>query len=216
MTIKIRSFCLALLLALLALPLSECVVEAANAQEFYRRAKKIDKIHPFAATCQSAHETGNWTSDLWKRANNGAGIKADKNWRAAGRPSVQKQSKEMVGGKMVSRTSHFRSYKSMDEFLKDYRTKITRDYPLAAKHCDTMWGYFSSLQKGRNGAWATNKHYYERLTDKAIQLAPKLLGAKWKTKLLDEYKVAKKRGILSKNEIAVIEKKFRAAGIRTK
>lgn len=212
---KIRLFSL-FLFSFLAVAISAGTSQAATANEFYKQARKMDKIHPFAATCQSAHETGNWTSDLWKRGRNGAGIKADKNWLAAGRPTIKKQSKEMDGGKTVTRTSHFRSYKSLDEFLKDYRSKITRDYPLAAKHSDTMWGYFSSLQKGRYGSWATSNRYYEHLTNKAIQLAPKLLGAKWKTQLLSEYRVAKKRGVLSKNEIAIIEKKFKAAGIRTK
>ncbi|MDR1886095.1 MAG: glucosaminidase domain-containing protein, partial [Synergistaceae bacterium] len=50
---------------------------AETAEEFYNSAKKIPGIHAFAATCHSAHETGDWTSALWKTANNGAGIKAD-------------------------------------------------------------------------------------------------------------------------------------------
>lgn len=187
-----------------------------TAEEFYSSASRIKDINAFAATCQSAHETGFWTSQLWRNANNGAGIKADKNWIKSGRPSVKKKSGESVGGKTVYRESYFRAYSSLGEFLADYRVKITRDYPLAAKHSDTMWGYFSSLQKGRNGSWATTQKYFEYMTDKAVRLAPKLLGAEWRAQLLAEYKEARSRGLLSKNEIAIVERRLVAAGIPTK
>ena len=42
------------------------------AREFYRYAKKYKCQNPFAATVQSAHETANWTSELWVKAHNGA------------------------------------------------------------------------------------------------------------------------------------------------
>ena len=61
---------------------------ALTAEEFYSNAQKLDNINAFAATCQSAHETGFWTSPLWKKAMNGAGIKADKNWRKSWRMAV--------------------------------------------------------------------------------------------------------------------------------
>ncbi|MDR1472709.1 MAG: glucosaminidase domain-containing protein [Synergistaceae bacterium] len=189
---------------------------ALTAEEFYGNAQEIKDINAFAATCQSAHETGFWTSHLWKKANNGAGIKADKNWIKSGRPAVRKKSGESVGGKTVYRESYFRAYSSLDEFLADYRVKITRDYPLAAKHSDTMWGYFSSLQKGRNGSWATTQRYFEYMADKALRLAPKLLGTEWRAQLLEEYREARARGLLSKKEIVIVEKKLVAAGISTK
>ncbi|MDR3332480.1 MAG: glucosaminidase domain-containing protein [Synergistaceae bacterium] len=189
---------------------------AETAEEFYKHAKKLDNINAFAATCHSAHETGFWTSVLWKTAKNGAGIKADKNWLKAKKPAVKKSSKEEVGGKTVSRVSYFRSYSSLTDFLNDYRRKITNDYPLAAKHSDTMWGYFSSLQKGRNGSWATTSRYFEYMADKAVRLAPKLLGKDWRAQLLKEYKKAKARGLLSAKEINIIEKRFAAAGIPRK
>ncbi|MDR3280894.1 MAG: glucosaminidase domain-containing protein [Synergistaceae bacterium] len=192
------------------------LASALTAEEFYQNAKKIENINAFAATCQSAHETGFWTSALWKNAMNGAGIKADKKWRGSGRPSVLRRSPESVGGKIVYRESYFRAYKSLSEFLADYRIKITRDYPLAAKHSDTLWGYFSSLQKGRLGSWATTQKYFEYLTDKAIRLAPKLLGTEWRAELLRDYKEARVRGLLSNNEIAVVERRFAAAGISLK
>jgi hypothetical protein len=191
-----------------SLPLS-----ASTANEFYKKALKMKGIHPFAATCQSAHETGFWTSFLWKKGMNGAGIKADKTWLKSGRPSIKKASHEIVKGKKVYRESYFRAYGSLSEFLEDYRAKISRDYPLAAKHSDTMWGYFSSLQKGRNGSWATTSRYFEFMTDKALRLAPQLLGPDWRKQLLKEYKQAKSKKLLSKQEIKIIHKKFSSAGI---
>ncbi|MDR1965871.1 MAG: glucosaminidase domain-containing protein [Synergistaceae bacterium] len=203
---------IAVLLALLAPSVSAAI----TAEEFYANAKALKNINAFAATCQSAHETGFWTSALWKSAMNGAGIKADKQWRNAGKPSVRRRSQESVGGKTVYRESYFRAYKSIGEFLSDYRVKITRDYPLASKHSDTVWGYFSSLQRGRLGSWATTKKYFEHLADKAIKLAPRLLGAEWRAELLRDYKEAKSRGLLSSSEIAIVEKRLAAAGVKIK
>jgi hypothetical protein len=144
---------------------------------------------------------------------NGAGIKADKTWLKSGRPSIKKKSHEIVKGKKVYRESYFRAYGSMSEFLEDYRAKISRDYPRAAKHSDTMWGYFSSLQKGRNGSWATTNRYFEYLTDTAVRLGPQLLGSDWRKQLLKEYKQARSKKLLSKQEIKVIQKKFSSVGI---
>ena len=186
---------------------------AATVEEFYTNALKLDSIHAFAATCQSAHETGFWTSALWKKAMNGAGIKADKTWRNSGRMAVLHRSPESEGGRTVYRESWFRAYKSLDEFMADYRVKITRDYPLAAEHSDNLWGYFSSLKKGRLGSWATTKKYFEYLADKAFRLAPGLLGAEWKAEFLRDYKAAKAKGLLDANEMAIVEKKLKAAGI---
>jgi hypothetical protein len=195
--------------------LASVCASAATPQEFYRQALEIKGINAFAATCQSAHETGYWTSALWKQARNGAGIKADKKWLNSGKPHMKKQSHEYVGGKKVYRTFYFRAYKSLPEFLADYGAKIKRDYPLSSKHADTMWGFFAALRKGRYGAWATNPKYFEHMADKAIHLAPILLGANWKEQLAREYMTARSRNLLTPNDIAVIEKKFKAAGIKT-
>lgn len=186
---------------------------ALTPEEFYKNAQQIKGINAFAATCQSAHETAFWTSQLWMKANNGAGIKADKAWRAQGRPSVARKSKEEVKGRMVRRVSYFRAYKSLPEFLADYRLKIAQNYPLSVKHADITWGFFSGLQRGRYGSWATTQHYFEHMADKAVRLAPKLLGVEWRAQLLKDYKEARARGLLSQKEIAVIEKKFLKVGI---
>lgn len=41
-----------------------------DALTFYKLAKGFQHINAFAATVQSAHETGNWTSYLWLNADN--------------------------------------------------------------------------------------------------------------------------------------------------
>lgn len=182
-------------------------------EEFYKRASDIDGINPFAATCQSAHETGNWTSYLWKHAKNGAGIKADKKWRQAGKPHIAKRSREVVGGKTVHRSSYFRAYSSLSEFLVDYGKKIRRDYPLSSKNSDTMWGFFAMLRKGRHGSWATSPKYFEHMVDKALRLAPKLLGKDWKRKMQEDYRIACARRLLSQHEVKIVRRKLRSAGV---
>jgi hypothetical protein len=186
---------------------------AVSAEEFYRNALQVNGINAFAATCQSAHETGFWTSSLWKKALNGAGLKADKNWRKAGRPSIKKSTREEVKGRTVYREAYFRAYSSLSDFLTDYGRKIAGDYPLAVKNKDTMWGYFSSLQKGRLGSWATTQRYFEHMADKAVRLAPKLLGIEWRAQLLKEYQQARAKGLLSQKEIQIVEKKLASVGI---
>ena len=193
--------------------LAASVSFAATAEEFFLKAQKLDNIHAFAATCQSAHETGFWTSALWKNAMNGAGIKADNNWRNSGRMAILHRSPESVNGRLVYRESWFRAYKSLDEFIADYRVKITMDYPLEAQHSDNVWGYFSSLKKGRLGSWATTQRYFEHLADLAFRLAPGLLGSEWRIELLRDYREAMARGLLDPNEIIIIERKLIAAGV---
>ena len=164
-----------------------------SAREFYRYAKKYKCQNPFAATVQSAHETANWTSELWVKARNGAGIKADKAWRAARKPVYNKSSVEHVGNRNVKRVSAFRKYSSTKAFLKDYAKKIREDYPQSAKQKDNVWLYFAGLYKGRHGKWATDRNYYSKLVTKAVKIAPQIYGSKWKTKLRSQFKKAQKR-----------------------
>lgn len=166
---------------------------AMSAREFYNSAKKYKCQNPFAATVQSAHETGDWTSELWVKAHNGAGIKADKTWRDARKPVYNKSSVEHVGSRTVNRVSAFRKYSSTKAFLKDYAKKIKEDYPHSAKHKDNVWLYFAGLYKGRRGSWATDRNYYSKLVTKTVKIAPQIYGSKWKTKLRSQFKSAQKR-----------------------
>ncbi len=166
---------------------------AMSVREFYRYAKKYKCQNPFAATVQSAHETAEWTSELWVKAHNGAGIKADKAWGAACKPVYNKSSVEHVGSRNVKRVSAFRKYSSTKAFLKDYAKKIREDYPQAAKHKENVWLYFAGLYKGRRGNWATDRNYYSKLVTKTVKIAPQIYGSKWKTLLRSQFKKAQKR-----------------------
>lgn len=186
-----------------------------SATEFYQLALKQQDINAFAATCQSAHETGWWTSRLWKTAKNGAGIKAGKDWRGQGKPAVNHVSSEAVGNQLVYRASYFRSYADADDFMRDYRNKIVRDYPHSARNSDTVWGYFAGLERGRNGSWATSPIYYRQMVAKAFKLAPSLLGLEWRAKLLADYHEAKKRNALKPWHAEIIRKNLRASGLES-
>ncbi|MDO5116018.1 MAG: glucosaminidase domain-containing protein [Synergistaceae bacterium] len=160
------------------------------AQEFFAAARGQPDINAYAATCQSALETGNWQSELWRQAYNGAGIKAPPEWRKAGRPTFKAYSPEYTGGKYIARESYFRSYDSRDAFLGDYAAKIKRDYPYSYKHRDNFWLYFAGLYRGRLGSWATDHRYFEKLARTAVRLAPEIFGTRWRAKLLAAYEYA--------------------------
>lgn len=211
-----KTFARALVAALLfAWSAAFCAsAHAMTAKEFHKQALKMKGINAFASTCQSAHETGDWTSVLWKKARNGAGIKADKAWIRASKPYYKRTSNEHVGGRVVKRTSNFRKYKSLHSFLTDYAAKIRRDYPASSKNSDTFLGYFAMLRKGRYGAWATDPRYFDKLLDKAMKFGPVLLGSSWKVKFAADFKRATQRKLLSAAEIASVKKRFAAAGIK--
>ena len=158
----------------LAVALFLCAeVWAMDAPTFYALAQKQKGINAFAATVQSAIETGHWTSPLWRNTFNGAGLKAPPSWRAS-KPYVEFVSPESKDGVYYKKSSFFRKYESPQAFLKDYAVKIKQDYP----HCtpDNTWGYFAGLYRGRLGKWATDHKYFEKLAIKAVQLEPVLLS----------------------------------------
>ena len=140
---------------------------------FYKLVKGFKHINAFAATVQSSHETGNWTSYLWLNAFNGAGIKADARWRKD-KDYLEVRSPESKDGTYYYKYSYFRKYSSPAAFLADYNLKIKADYP----HCtvDNLWGYFAGLYKGRWGKWATDHKYFEKLARKAMDLEDELLS----------------------------------------
>ena len=209
---EMKKLCLAVLFFSFTLNFPRVAVGMTAAQ-FFQLALKHPEINAFAVTCQSAHETGWWRSRLWGIANNGAGIKVDASRQRKGLPSVAQQSPEMVGRQKVYRVSYFRSYRNPEEFLRDYRNKIVRDYPYSVLHRDVVWGYFAGLEKGRRGAWATNHTYYQHLVDKAFQLAPSLLGVEWRAKLLADYHEAKRRQLLKPTYDEMIRKRLIASGV---
>lgn len=185
---------------------------ATTAPDFFRAANALRGINAFAATVQSAHETGFWTSELWRIARNGAGIKATKAWLDTGRPVVVVNSPESVGGQYRMRESVFRKYADLSAFLDDYAEKIRVDYPHAASQADNFWGYFAGLYRGRWGAWATDHRYFERLSGMAVRLAPELLGEAWRARMLSAFVLAMERGTLSGWQIEIILRTLKGAG----
>ena len=175
---------------------------AMEPSEFYDLARNYQGINAFAATVQSAIETGHWKSFLWVNAYNGAGIKAQASWRSSGRPYIKVSSPESVGGKYIMRESYFRFYSSSEEFLEDYRLKILQDYPRSALSADNMWGYFAGLYNGRLGSWATDHKYYEKLAKKAVQLEAVLLPP---GHLKRAFEHAKKHKCLEQWQVKIIE-----------
>ena len=208
-----KKFLSVLTLALLTSLLSFQSAHAMTTVEFYRLARKQKHIQPFAATVQSACETGHWTSDLWKHGYNGAGIKVSSEWLNAGKPFITKDSVESANGVYGKETSRFRKYRSPGEFLKDYEKKIRQDYPRCARNHDNIWGYFAGLYAGRIGRWATDHKYYEKLTVKAIKLAPEIYGSKWKQKLIKDFKVASRRKSLASWQADIIRNELKKAKV---
>ena len=172
---------------------------AMSAREFYALAQKQKGINAFGATVQSALETGHWTSPMWKNTYNGAGIKADKQWRKT-KPYVEFLSPESKDGYYFKKSSFFRKYSSPSEFLNDYTLKIKRDYP----HCtpDNVWGYFAGLYKGRLGKWATDHKYFEKLARKAVAFETLLLTP---GHLKRSFEYAKDKKYLEQWQIKIIE-----------
>lgn len=157
----------------IAITLFHCTfAHAMTVHQFYALAQKQKSINAFGATVQSALETGHWTSPLWRNTYNGAGIKADAQWRKT-KSYVEFVSPESKDGIYFKKVSYFKKYETPVVFLVDYAQKIKRDYPQCA--ADNFFGYFAGLYRGRLGKWATDHKYFEKLVRKAFELEKKLL-----------------------------------------
>ena len=184
---------------------------AFSALDFYRTAQGYRAVNAFGATVHCAHETGNWQSRLWTEGMNGAGIKANKAWIALGMPYIETFSGEDIGGKNVAVRSSFRKYSSVDKFLRDYARKVRDDYPVSARYYKNIWGYISGLYLGRNGRWATDRRYFEKLVNKAVQLAPEIYGESWRKMLSAQFENARGFKILADWQEAIVRS---ALGVR--
>lgn len=172
---------------------------AMSAREYYALAQNQKGINAFGATVQSALETGHWTSPMWRNTFNGAGIKADKQWRKT-KPYVEFLSPESKDGYYFKKSSFFRKYSSPSEFLNDYTLKIKQDYPRCTP--DNVWGYFAGLYKGRLGKWATDHKYFEKLARKAVAFETLLLTP---GHLKRSFEYAKDKNYLEPWQIKIIE-----------
>ena len=93
------------------------------------------------------------------------------------------------------------------------KKKIREDYPRCARNRDNILGYFAGLYDGKKGKWATDHKYYDKLTVKAIKLAPEIYGSEWKQKLIRDFKVASRRKSLTGWQIDIIRSEFKKAGV---
>lgn len=173
-----------------------------NAVEFCAIAQGRG-INAFAATCQSALETGWWTSRLWLEAYNGAGLKAPWGWKGE---TLTVPSEECIGGRYKLKFSAFRRYLSPAAFLDDYAAKIKADYPESWESADNWPGYFAGLFRGRWGSWATDPVYFDKLVGMAVRLGPELLGDGWKGRMRLAVNLALQRGSLERWQEEAIDK----------
>ena len=172
----------------------------------YDLFRGVAGVNAFAATCQSAIETGRWTSQLWVQARNGAGLKASRPWIDSGKPFIPIQSPEWNGRETVRRVSKFRAYATPEDFTQDYGDKIRALYPECVKEADNFWGYFAGLYKGIWGAWATDPIYFTKLGKMAVSIAPELLGKGWRGRMDLALKLAIDRGTLDDYQRKAAEK----------
>lgn len=211
--ILLKKACIVFILTTLVALLSLTPLHAMTASEFYNLAKKHTKINAFAVTVQSAHETGNWTSSLWREAYNGLGIKANPKWIKSGRPYVSKSSREAKGNSYYFKVSNFRKYGNANQFLDDFVNKINADYPLCVRNYDNIWGYYAGLYQGRFGKWATDHNYFEILVKKSIRTAPVIFAELWEDRLLLDYNAALYRGLLQPWQKNIVETQLKSVGI---
>ena len=160
------------------------MIQQTSPQSFYNKALKKGKggINAFAVTCQSYLETGGYTSELCKKAENYAGIKR---WSGHMAPVYAVNSYEEVNGVHVIRKSDFAKYLNVDDFLDGYEKKIKNGYPLCIQRSENFIGYFTGLLNGKWGAWATDSSYFKKLLKVSLHLAPQIFGEAWRTKLRD-------------------------------
>lgn len=165
---------------------------------FYNMARRHG-LNPFAALCQCWHETSGWTSELFRNANNAAGIKAGSNW---GGEVYEKSSWEQrADGTKYDAVSAFRSYSSVDAFLADYSAKLAAMYPLCVKRVECFWGVFDGLLTGTY-KWATDHEYFRRLAEAAVKLAPEVFGSEADAKLKSSLLYAIEHDYISQGNFA--------------
>ena len=164
-------------------------------------------INPFAVLCQCYHETKvkgvPWSSELFVKANNGAGIKKWLYWPS---PLYAKVSWEQSSiGIKYNKSSDFCLYPSVDVFIQNYVMKIDTSYPLCKAYKDNFLGYFNGLISGPY-KWATDKEYFTRLVEASLELAPSVfgVGTAWRQKYLNALEYAIQNRYISAEQEEII------------
>ena len=179
-----------------------------NATMYAKLKKHSGKINAYAALCQLNWETRSggkpWSSELFLKANNGAGIKAGTDWNGDIYDKVSWEQKP--DGTKYDKKSSFRKYASVDAFIADYVAKIGQLYPVSAEHENNMFGYIAGLLRGKWGAWATDKEYFNKLCGVIVELAPETFGKGelWRNKLLTAFDYAQQKRSLTTEQATFI------------
>lgn len=167
-------------------------------------------VNPLGATAQCAHETKYkgkyWNSDLWIRANNPAGIKTLKNWTGK---YIDVVTWEQYSDSNIAKVPRqFLKFDTIEAGVNGYVDKIRENYPLAVKSVNNIWGYFHGIMNGRYGPWATDKKYFDKLVNSAIDVAECCLGNNWKSRLNSAFEYAITNKLIDATEKEYIEKRL--------
>lgn len=181
-------------------------------KEFFDLISKYKKtVNPLGATAQCSHETRykgvDWNSDLWKKANNPAGIKTLNGWKGSYINSdTWEQSSD---GTVSSGSKQFLKFNSVEDGIAGYVDKVKQNYPKATESVDNVWGYLYGIMNGKYGPWATDLSYFDKLVDSVIRVAPECLGDDiWKSKLDSALTYAIKNKRITDKEANIIKSKL--------
>ena len=172
-----------------------------NAENFYLIASKKEykgRINPFAVTCQTYLETGNYSSELAVKAYNFAGIKASGNW---GGRTYAVVSMEYVNGNPIKKQSLFRKYSNADSFLDDYITTMLSKQRYSDVRKYGISNYFLYFYFIKEGGWATDPNYVKKLVDVSFKLAPSIFGSTWMNKVKSSWDYAKSLNVIKNNDL---------------
>lgn len=176
-----------------------------NLEFFELITKYKNKVNPLGATAQCSHETRyrgiDWNSNLWKKANNPAGIKSLKGWTGDYiNSSTWEQNSD---GTTITDSRRFLKFDTVEDGIKGYVKKIEQNYPLCVASVDNIWGYLHGLF-GPPYKWATDKNYFNKLVDSVIRISPVCLGNGWEQRLYNAYQYAVSKNRLSNEESHIV------------
>jgi flagellum-specific peptidoglycan hydrolase FlgJ len=168
-----------------------------DALTFFAIARNHARVYnAFGVAVQAVLETGWFHSPLCRIYHNYGGIKCRDFWLKAGRTCAPMPSPEEIKGRMVTVNSQFRVYFGPDDYLECLNDKFREpgtNYSAVMANADCFWGHYAGL---KYGGWATDSKYFMKLCDLTIELAPDLLGAGWKQRLVAAFQLIRSRRIL--------------------
>lgn len=168
-----------------------------DALTFFAIARRHARVYnAFGVAIQAVLETGWFKSPLCRTHHNYGGIKCRDFWLEAGRWCAPMVSDEEIAGVRKPVPSSFRVYAGPDDYLECLNDKFREpgtNYSVVMANADCFWGHYAGL---KYGGWATDSKYFTKLCNLTIQLAPDLLGAGWKQRLVAAFQLIRSRRIL--------------------